>query len=131
MTDEIDRKDILNEVKDLRKDFANHLGVEDQHNRRVTDYKAAFDRHLEIYANNGKEAARLAANVSNLITEVKEMKGMITNNTGQTDGQQVDISAVKVDVDWLKRFFWVVITATVTSLVVTIFSIFRITGIIK
>ena len=53
----------------------------EEHNE-VQDLKVRFDKHLEIYAANGKELARVATNQ-----------------------------------EWLMRFFWLLMTPIVASLV--------------
>lgn len=118
----IKRKDVLNAVQDLRRDFASHKKQDEDQDRRIVENKQAFDRHLEIYAANGKESARVATNLENLIKTVDEVKNIVSNREVKSDGQNIDVAKIQLDVDWLKRFFWIVVTASIGSIVTAVFT---------
>lgn len=124
--EQIERKDILAEIQELRREFAGHAEEDRAWQKRVEENKASFDRHMEIYANNGKEMARLAENVKNMGAVVEEVKKLITGGDVRSDGYGTDLSALKADVDWLKRLSYIVITANVASLVSAFYSLFKV-----
>lgn len=100
-----------------------HEALIEQHKAWIKQTQASMDRHLEIYANNGKEMARLATNVENLIKTVDSIKIVITSGDKQAGEQGIDVASIKSDVDWLKRNHWAVKGALVSGFLSLVISI--------
>ena len=59
--------------------------------------------------------------------EIKELKGWMRDIDKKLDNHLThvveDISKIQTDLSWLKKFFWIVATSSITALVGAIFSL--------
>lgn len=58
-----------------------------------------FDRHLEIYAQNGKELASLKSEVSQLVSAIQNME---VSHTKNNDNQWIEIKQNTSDINTMK-----------------------------
>ena len=69
----IQREDIFDEVRKLRKEFSDHTLEDRQMAENVETYHRRFDQHMDIEDDNGAEARRLAVAVENMTKKMDEM----------------------------------------------------------
>ena len=49
--------------------------------------------------------------------DFKEIKGHIETLNDEMGDIKINMAKIKTDLDWLKRFFWIVATASIASLI--------------
>ena len=63
--------------------------------RDLEKLNSRFDRHLEIYATNGKELASLR-------TSVESLRNLIQSESNQTNNQEIRIRSIETGMEKLK-----------------------------
>ena len=75
-----------------------------QDDEKIEELEQRFDRHLEIYANNGKEMARLAVAVENMHDTIINHTNEEDKTKKQVDEMYIWFSGLMVSTRWGDSF---------------------------
>jgi len=56
---------------------------------------------------------------------IKNVEGHIATINDELGSVKIDVAKIRTDMDWLKKTYWIVVTASVGGLFATLFNLFK------